>query len=149
MGERGMRMSINFLRAVAWALLISIVVMTVVPPSLRVVTGAPHNVEHAIIFLITGAVFGLGHELRLNVMCTAAIVFSACLELVQLAVPGRHARMSDFLIDAAAGCIGLAIAWTVRRLSEGFAFASGAVRVPLQRDGSSSDANKRQRFDVV
>ena len=123
--------------------------MTVVPPSLRVVTGAPHNVEHAMIFLITGAAFGLGYQLRLSVICAAAVVFCAYLELVQLAVPGRHARVSDFLIDAAAGCIGLAITWTVRRLSEGFAFASGAVRVPLQRDGSSSDANKRQRFDVV
>jgi len=117
-------MSISSLRVVAWALLIGIVVMTVVPPSLRVVTGAPHNVEHSMIFLITGTVFGLGHELRLNVMCTAAIVFSACLEVVQLAVPGRHARVSDFLIDAAAACIGLVIAWTVRRLSDGFAFTS-------------------------
>ena len=117
MGERGMRMSINFLRAVAWALLISIVVMTVVPPSLRVVTGVPHSVEHAIIFLITGAVFGLGHELRLNVMCTAAIVFSACLELVQLAVPGRHARVSDFVIDAVAACMGRTIFADGRRLA--------------------------------
>src|SRR5262249_50859176 len=101
------------------------------------------DVEHAIIFLITGAVFGLGHELRLNVMCTAAIVFSACLEVVQLAVPGRHARVSDFLIDAAAACIGLAIAWTLRRLSEGFAFTSAAVGVPLQRDGSGSKKPER------
>jgi hypothetical protein len=67
-------MIINFLRAVAWALLISIVVMTVVPPTLRVVNGAPHNVEHAMIFLIPGAAFGLGYELRLSVMCAAALL---------------------------------------------------------------------------
>jgi VanZ family protein len=113
-------MIINFLRAVAWALLISIVVMTVVPPSLRVITGVPHNVEHAMIFLITGAAFGLGYELRLSVMyAAAAVVFCAGLEVVQLAVPGRHARVSDFLIDAVAACMGIAIAWIVRRLSEG------------------------------
>ena len=134
-------MIVNFLRAIAWALLISIVVMTVVPPSLRVVTGAPHNVEHAMIFLITGAAFGLGYELRLSVMCAAAVVFCACLELVQLVVPGRHARVSDFIIDAVAACIGLAISWTVRWLSAGFAFTSAAARVSLQRDGSGSDAN--------
>ena len=94
--------------------------MTVVPPSLRVVTGAPHNVEHAMIFLITGAAFGLGYRLRLRVMCAAAVVFCACLELVQLAVPGRHARISDFLIDAAAACGGIVMAWAVvRRLGEG------------------------------
>jgi VanZ family protein len=98
--------STNFLRAVAWALLIGIVVMTIVPPSLRVGTGAPHNVGHAGIFVITGLAFGLANELRLSVICGSAIMFCTLLELVQLAVPGRHARISDFLIDAVAGCMG-------------------------------------------
>jgi VanZ family protein len=142
-------MIINFLRTVAWALLISIVAMTVVPPSLRVVTGAPHDAEHAMAFLITGAAFGLGYQLRLSVMCAAAVVFSACLELVQLAIPGRHARVSDFVIDSLAVCIGIAISWTVRQLSGGFAFAGAMVRVPLQREGSGSDANQQRRSDMV
>jgi VanZ family protein len=133
-------MIINFPRAVAWALLISIVVMTVVPPSLRVVTGAPHNVEHAMIFLITGAAFGLGYELRLNVMYAAAVVLCACLEVVQLAVPGRHARVSDFLVDAVAACMGIAISWSVRRLSERF-LAGAAVRQPTQLDRKGSHAD--------
>ena len=136
-----MIVNFNFLRAIAWALLISIVVITVVPPALRVVTGMPHEVEHAVIFFVTGIAFGLGYELRLSVMCTSAVVFCACLELVQLVVPGRHARVSDFIIDAVAACIGLAISWTVRWLSAGFAFTSAAARVSLQRDGSGSDAN--------
>jgi VanZ family protein len=55
----------------------------------------------------------------MTVICVAAIVFCAALELLQLAVPGRHARFSDFLIDAGAACFGIAIAWFVRRLSEG------------------------------
>jgi VanZ family protein len=103
-------MSVNFLRVVAWILLIGIVVMTVVPPSLRVVTGAPHDVEHAGIFLVTGLAFGLAYELRLIIVSAAAVTFCALLELVQLAVPGRHARVSDFLIDATAVCVGIAIA---------------------------------------
>jgi VanZ family protein len=92
--------------------------MTVVPASLRVVTGAPHNVEHALVFLVTGITFGLGYELRMTVICAAAIVFCAALELLQLAVPGRHARLSDFLIDAGAACFGIAIAWFARRPGE-------------------------------
>ena len=111
--------STMFVRAVAWSLLIAIVVMTVVPASLRVVTGAPHNVEHALVFLVTGIGFGLGYELRMTVICAAAIVFCAALELLQLAVPGRHARLSDFLIDAGAACFGIAIAGFARRLGEG------------------------------
>jgi VanZ family protein len=93
--------------------------MTVVPASLRVVTGAPHNLEHALVFLAMGSAFGLGYKLRLPVICAAAIVFCAGLELLQLAIPGRHARLSDFLIDAGAACFGMAIAWFARRLGEG------------------------------
>jgi VanZ family protein len=108
-----------FVRVMAWSLLIAIVVMTVVPVSLRVVTGTPHNVEHALIFLITGIAFGLGYELRMTVICAAAIVFCAALELLQLVVSGRHARISDFLIDAGAASFGIALAWFARRLGEG------------------------------
>ena len=93
--------------------------MTVVPAPLRVVTGAPHNVEHALVFLATGIAFGLGYELRITVICVAAVVFCAGLELVQLAVPDRHARVSDFFVDAGTACVGIAIAWTLRRFSEG------------------------------
>jgi VanZ family protein len=105
----------NFFRAVAWILLIGIVVMTVVPPGVRVVTGAPHDVEHAVIFLITGFALGLGYQLRLSITCAAAVMFCGCLEVLQLAVPGRHARLSDFLVDAIAACIGVVFAWTLRR----------------------------------
>ena len=111
-------MRIIVFRTAAWTLLISIVAMTAVPPALRVVTGAPHDVEHAMIFLATGVAFGLGYELRISVVCAPAVVFCAGLEVMQLAVPGRHARVSDFLIDAVAACIGIAIAWTARRLNE-------------------------------
>ena len=87
-------MSVILFRIMGWALLIGIVVLTVVPPSLRIVTGASHNLGHALVFLLTGVVFGLGYELRISVMCTAAVLFCACVEIVQLAVPGRHARLS-------------------------------------------------------
>jgi hypothetical protein len=50
-------------------------------------------VAHALVFLVTGIVFGLGYELRMSVMC-AAIVFCAALELLQLAVPGRDAAQA-------------------------------------------------------
>src|SRR5262249_18142381 len=100
---------------VAWSLLLAIVVMTVVPAPLRVVTGAPHNIEHALAFLVCGVAFGLGYELRMAASFAAAIVFCAGLELVQLIVPGRHARLSDLFVDAAAASFGIAIGWTVRR----------------------------------
>ena len=51
-------------RAVSWLLCVIIVVLTFVPPSFRPVTGAPHDLEHLMIFLITGAAFGLGYPNR-------------------------------------------------------------------------------------
>src|SRR5262245_5732737 len=103
-------MIVNFLRVLAWALLIGIVILTFVPPTLRVVTRAPHAAEHGLIFLASGAAFGLAYGHRMGAMCAAAVVFCAGLEVLQLGIPGRHARVSDFLIDAIATCMGIAIA---------------------------------------
>ena len=40
----------------------------------------------------------------------ALITFAAFVEVVQLFVPGRYARLSDFAIDALAAIIGLIVA---------------------------------------
>ena len=125
--------SIMFFRIVGWALIIAIVVMTVVPPSLRVVTGAPHIVEHALIFSAAGIAVRLGYELRLSVGCAAAVVSCAALELVQLAIPGRHARVSDFVVDAAAASTGLGIGWTMHRFTNGYRLREGGVWLTEQR----------------
>jgi VanZ family protein len=142
-----------FFRLAAWSLLITIVVMTVVPAPLRVVTGAPHNVEHALIFLATGIAAGLGYELRSSVACAAAVTVCAGLELVQLVVPGRHARMSDFLIDAVAACVGIGIAWTVRHLTEGncvrqrCSTSTKPQPSPQTSNTTSTQSNGLLRFD--
>jgi len=39
-----------------------------------------------------------------------SVVLIGILELLQLFVPGRHARLEDFLVDALAVCVGLAVA---------------------------------------
>ena len=47
-----------------------------------------------------------------------SVVLIGVLELLQLFVPGRHARLEDFVVDALAACIGFAIVavggWLVR-----------------------------------
>jgi VanZ family protein len=107
---------VAFLRVLAWVSLTIIVVLTLVPPAIRPVTSLPHITEHAAIFLLTGALFVLAYEIRISLFFIAAIVFSTCLELLQSYVPGRHARLSDALIDAISACIGIAIAWVALRL---------------------------------
>src|SRR6516165_12762420 len=97
-------------RIAAWLLTAAIVVLSLVPPTLRPETSAPHSVEHFTIYAATGFVFGLGYKHRHDLLAILLVIFTGSIEIAQLFVPGRHARLSDFIIDAIAACMGLAIA---------------------------------------
>jgi VanZ family protein len=96
-------------RVAAWAAASAIVVLTVVPPSLRPTTDPPHDVEHAAAFLIVGILFGLAYEGRERILSGGAVVFCAMVEVLQLYVPGQHARWIDFVVDAAAAVLGIVV----------------------------------------
>ena len=102
-------------RIAAWLLTATIVILSLVPPSLRPETSAPHSVEHFTIYAATGFAFGLGYKHRHDLLAILLVIFTGGIEIAQLFVPGRHARLSDFIIDAIAACMGLAIASLVRR----------------------------------
>jgi VanZ family protein len=85
-------------RIAAWSL---------VPPTLRPETGALHSLEHFTIFVATGFAFGLGYKRRHDLLAILLVIFSGAIEIAQLFVQGRHARLGDFIIDAVAACIGL------------------------------------------
>jgi hypothetical protein len=51
-------------RIAAWLLTAAIVILSLVPPSLRPETGAPHSVEHFTIYAAAGFAFGLGYKHR-------------------------------------------------------------------------------------
>ena len=42
------------------------------------------------------------------------LIFTGSVEIAQLFVPGRHARLSDFVVDASAMWIGLIGVWLFR-----------------------------------
>jgi VanZ family protein len=89
-----------------------IAVLSLVPPTARPTGSAvglmiPHTLEHAGIFLVDGLAFGFaypGYERWLGI---GVVAFSGSIELAQLMVPGRHARVSDFIIDVLAASIGM------------------------------------------
>ena len=56
----------NIFRVSAWLLVLVITVLTLIPPSYRPTTEAPHSVEHLAIFLATGLAFGVGYSGRLS-----------------------------------------------------------------------------------
>jgi VanZ family protein len=97
-------------RVAAWFLLLTIIVLSVVPPDYRPVTPAPHDVEHLVIFFLTGLAFGLGYASGPLLQIVGLAAFSAGIELLQLYIPGRHARLSDFLVNAVSVALGVGLA---------------------------------------
>jgi VanZ family protein len=94
-------------RIAALALTATIIILSLVPPSLRPETGTPHILEHFMIYAATGFTFGLGFRRRHDLLALFLVIFCGSIEIAQLFVTGRHARVSDFFIDAVAACIGL------------------------------------------
>jgi len=109
-------------RFVGWILAFAILVLSVVPPSGRPTTGVSHNMEHLLIFLAMGLAFAVGYRDRLPAVAGGLLLFCGVIEVVQIWVPGRHARLSDFLVDVAAAGLGVAAAvaakWIWPRRSE-------------------------------
>jgi VanZ family protein len=111
----------NFiLRAIAWTLAAAVAFATLGPPTYRPHSDLSQNGEHAFAFVLVGLAFGLAYSR--NPWKTAAISLATIglLEVLQRLVPGRHARLSDFVVDALAACAGLAFAagldWAIRRV---------------------------------
>jgi VanZ family protein len=103
-------------QATAWVLAGTIVLLSLSPPSVRPTTGAAHGLEHFLIFLATGVAFGCGYSRRAAHLTIALPTFAAAIEVAQNWVPGRHARMSDFLVDAAASCLGVGLSYAFLKL---------------------------------
>ena len=105
----------KIIRVIAWVLLAAAILLTVVPAQYRPVTGAPSPVEHFVMFFLIGSAFALGYSRSDYWLCGAAIVLAGSLELLQLLLPTRHARLSDFVIDALAAVIGIALSRLIDR----------------------------------
>jgi VanZ family protein len=111
---------IIIIRIIAWLLAAAVSFATLGPPSYRPHSSLGQDGEHALAFILIGVAFGLAyteHRLRVAVI---AVMMIGTLELLQLWMPGRHARLEDFIVDALTACVGLAIAagldWAMQRL---------------------------------
>jgi VanZ family protein len=102
-------------RIVGWSLAAAIVVLSVVPATLRPESGLPNDVEHFAIFWATGLAFALGYT-STPLLATLLVVFAGTIEILQLFIPGRHARLSDFIVDGLASVIGLITASLVTQM---------------------------------
>jgi VanZ family protein len=111
------------LRIIAWTLTAAVTFATLGPARLRPHSDLGQDGEHALAFVLVGLAFGLAYTRHRLLTATIAVVLIGVLELLQLWMPGRHARWEDFIVDALAACAGIVVAvmldWVMRRSKTG------------------------------
>ncbi|WP_035664907.1 VanZ family protein [Bradyrhizobium sp. Ec3.3] len=123
-------MNTTFLRLGAWLLAAAVTFVTLGPQDVR-----PHPVigqqgDHALAFLLVGIAFGLAYPQRRWTASVVAVALIGLLEMMQLWVPGRHARFEDFVVDALSACVGFALSAAADRMMA----QSGGDPAPLTRE---------------
>src|SRR5260221_1436634 len=97
-------------RYLAWALAAAVAFATLGPARLRPHSDLGQDGEHALAFVLVGLAFGLAYPRRRALTAGIAVILIGVLEVLQLWMPGRHARLEDFIVDALAACVGIAVA---------------------------------------
>lgn len=92
-----------------------LVVLSVVPPAERPQTGVPHALEHVGAFALAGLLFGLAYAGGWLWRAGVLVVLAGGIELAQIFVPGRHARLSDLVTDTGGALLGLALGLLLQR----------------------------------
>ena len=100
---------IILLRLGAWLLAAAVTFANLGPPGTRPQPYLGQNGDHGIAFVLVGLAFGLAYSRRRWSTAAISVVMIGVLEILQLWVPGRHARIEDFVVDAVAACVGFAI----------------------------------------
>jgi VanZ family protein len=106
------------LKAASWLIILGLVIVTIIPADERPVSGLQHDLEHFVAFGLAGFTFGLAYAGHLGARCLSAIVFTLALELSQIPLATRHARVEDFLVDAVGACLGIVVAHALRKLAK-------------------------------
>lgn len=104
-------------RIAAWSGILAIVVLSVVPAQERPVTGVGQGLEHLAAFGLVGALFAISYRFSLIRLWGLAILFCAAIELLQVPLPTRHARLSDFIVDALGACFAIFGVFVARQIA--------------------------------
>jgi hypothetical protein len=119
-------------RAFAWTGILAIIVLSVVPATDRPVTGSGPALEHFTAFALVAAAFAVGYRWSLAWLVVSAFFFCGGIELLQIPLPTRHARLSDFIIDFVASCLAICVVVAVRKVFD------KSFTNPVRRSSSAS-----------
>jgi VanZ family protein len=103
-------------RVLAWIGIIGIIILSVVPAHERPTPAAAwfgelfgHIIEHVAAFALVAGAFAIGYRFSLFRLLTLAFLYCGGIELLQIPLPTRHARVSDFLINFAAAVVAITL----------------------------------------
>ena len=100
---------ITILRLIAWLPAAAVTFATEGPASERPHSNLGHISEHALAFVLVGIAFALAYPRHMLPAAAITIAMTGLLELLQLFVPGRHARWEHLATDALAALAGFAL----------------------------------------
>jgi hypothetical protein len=108
------------LRILAWLLAAAVTFATLGPAQFRPHSSLGQDGEHGLAFMLIGLAFGLAYPRHRPLTGAISVVMIGVIELLQLWMPGRHARLEDFVVDALTACAGMAVVaaldWAVQRV---------------------------------
>ena len=104
------------IRGLAWFGILAVVILSVVPANERPVTGAGQTFEHFAAFALVAGTFAIGYRLSLMRLLLLAFLFCGGIELLQVPLPTRHARLSDFVIDCFGSCFAIGLVFVGDKL---------------------------------
>jgi VanZ family protein len=96
--------------------IIAIIVLSVVPTTDRPVTGSGQAFEHFTAFALVGGAFAIGYRLSLTRLLLLAVLFCGGIELLQVPLSTRHARVSDFLVDTVGAAVAILCVFVTRQI---------------------------------
>lgn len=100
----------NLFRIGVFILIGAVIFATLGPPRYRPHAPLGQGGEHALAFILVGLAAGLAFPRRRLLVVALSVILIGQIEILQLWAPGRHMRLGDFLVDAAAASVGLAAA---------------------------------------
>src|SRR6266536_650424 len=120
--ERRQRQALTmttFFRAIGWAAVVTIAVLSLVSGEQRPHTVYPGQLEHVVAYLGTAGALTLGYRSRAPMVALLLAGYAGALEILQIWVPGRNAAFIDFVsssLGASAGvCLAMLFQWALIR----------------------------------
>jgi VanZ family protein len=85
-----------------------------VPAAERPETGLQHDLEHFLAFAVAGLLVALAYPKRLMPLVSGVVVYALALEIIQIPLATRHARLEDFVVDALGACAAIVLVYVAR-----------------------------------